>query len=1238
MKKPLNIKQAVIIGSILVLAIFAVNSTVKTQAAVPGDFGFREGDMISANGTVDPDIYVLNPFGYKRLLLSPTVMSFYGHLSFDKVKNVTGAVRDAFPTHNLYRNCETGDQRVFALEVTGEDSGLLHWVNMSGAQAVAEDPNFFKKVFCINTREFNHYAIGSTYTSLSQIPPYSRFGIGGGPTPTPTPTPTGSPTPSPTASPTPPPVSGGVSFSTASDTPASATIPKGATSVPFLKFNVSNTNSIPVTLTNVTVKRTGAGSPSDLSNVYLFQGSNRLTFGQTINSSTNEATFSGVNTVIPANSSVTLSVLADISASANTSSVHALGVISVTASSFTTTGNATGNSMTIAGVTAGTVTIADSGILTNPQIGAQDSEIAQFQLSANSTEDLRVQRIILTNAGSITNANLTDLKLKDRATNNVIATATGFDSRNRLVFEFTTPINIDRGTTKTFSLTSDIGSAARAGDTIRIYLENPADLLAIGQTFGFGAMVDNTEYDNSANNGTDASWVVIAPGQITISFNGPSSRDIAKNSQDVELFNFTITPQVNAEVRKIRFTFDGGAGTADFIGAGNVPNYRDVKVIDVNTGAVIWGPQDFSGTDGGAGDTTQTLTFTGTTNLVNGQPRSFKLTADVANNADVTSGDSIRATLDVSGFTNEIRNTDNNTVVAPSEIVPGSNIVGNTMTVRIPSLNVSLATVPTSQTVVKGSTDIALVGFNLSGGTAGDTRISSIRVTCYIDADAASDFVKGQDTDASGTVNCLETVPTIRLKVDGVQVGDSRSPGAGTDGTATFSNLNLTIPAGTTKVVQVFGDVSASAFRNANGERVSFDIDSTSTDVAASDLSGNPITVTGDDPNGATTPSRIITIADFGTITVGTAPTEIGVTDSRIVLAGTSDVTLSKVRFTAQNEDLRLSRVRILLESLATDADVSDDVISLSLYDGSTLIAGPTSLTPVGTAGTVDAYADFNTISPDFIIPSNTSKTLTVKANLNTISGGADSGDEFRTVLDFNDNFEVRGTNSSTVITSAGADVNGNMVALRNSQPRVTLATLPTGTLSNGNQVLLRFNVQAQGDDVALKHLAFEVQNSDSAGVTLSNATVREVGGTDIPATATLSGGATNTVKVTFTSEEQIAAGTTKTYELRVDVAGAGAGDTLTARMLGDSAIVTGELGLLTADQALDDLDDILNVGNDTDNDAEYNFIWSDMSAIPHNDLPNATADTDEAGSNDWTNGRHIRFVPTDTQTLNFPS
>jgi hypothetical protein len=135
----------------------------------------REGDLISAVGSDDPDIYIINEFGYKRLFLNPEIFEFYGHLGgFTNVNRVTAELRDAYVTSGYFRNCEADDENVYGISVEGEDTGELHLVNVSGEDAAREDPAFFRKVFCINNKEFEWYPKGKEYISLSEVPDYER--------------------------------------------------------------------------------------------------------------------------------------------------------------------------------------------------------------------------------------------------------------------------------------------------------------------------------------------------------------------------------------------------------------------------------------------------------------------------------------------------------------------------------------------------------------------------------------------------------------------------------------------------------------------------------------------------------------------------------------------------------------------------------------------------------------------------------------------------------------------------------------------------------------------------------------------------------------------------------------------------------------------------------------------------------------------------------------------------------
>lgn len=139
-----------------------------TQSVVrPADFGLKEGDFIRAEG--DIDVYIINDFGFKRLVLNPQICLLYGHLGargcFGAVKTVSPRTRDAFKTSLFFTDGDRKDGRVYFLELTGTDSAALHFVNMSGDDFVQQGGNF-SAVFLFNTREKNTYPLGKDLKNL----------------------------------------------------------------------------------------------------------------------------------------------------------------------------------------------------------------------------------------------------------------------------------------------------------------------------------------------------------------------------------------------------------------------------------------------------------------------------------------------------------------------------------------------------------------------------------------------------------------------------------------------------------------------------------------------------------------------------------------------------------------------------------------------------------------------------------------------------------------------------------------------------------------------------------------------------------------------------------------------------------------------------------------------------------------------------------------------------------------
>lgn len=1010
-----------------------------------------------------------------------------------------------------------------------------------------------------------------------------------------------------------------------------APINSAATGVSVLKFRLQGSVDTDVTVNGVTVTKVLPGAVTDITSVYLYNGAQRLTSGRTINSSTRTAAFNGLNLTIPAGGYVDLTVKVDTIASAsNTAGTHAMAVVSAdhisASAAFTGSFPVQGPSFYGVNNDTGAITITRTGTLTNPKVGEQDAKVAEFSLAASSKEDVVLNGITLYSIGGISAANISNFELKMVGSSDVLASVSGIDSKNLVNLVLDTPYTIEKGSTKIFEVYADVSGAARANDTIRLYVDNDADLMAVGATYGFGVGVTRTAYDNTAGDGTDASYTTVEGGQITNVFEGPATTDIATNATDVELFRWTTSAQANVEVRSTGITI---AATGDgLVSAASAANYTDIKIIDVATGVVVAGPTDVS-TSGS--DSSQTLTFTDYYYLNAGQERTFKVTADIANNSALD-GDTVTVTLGAFG-SSAIKNIDNNTFVSTTDIVPAAALPGNTHNVKTSSLTVAVSSTPTSQTYIKGSSFSAL-GINLKAGTAGDVRVSSLTIQAYVDNDTSGTFDEG----AQGGATSTDIVLSANLWDGSTQVGTSKSPttstAAGNGGVLSFTNLNYTVPAGTTKTLVLKVNTPSTATA---GERIKFGV----TAISAQDVDGNSVSATNNAGNSTTSDAGVrLTIAGTGTLTAVKAADD-SESEQGIVVAGTSNVVLGKYRLTAQNEELKVTKAQIDLVTAANYASI----ISVTLYDGATAVSETVNM---------DSSGSVQFSSVNFVVPKDDSKTLTVKANLNTVSGGATSGADLKVELE-DDNFEARGTNSSTVLTSGNVtlDINGNSKITRKTNVTLTQNTtsnqLTSSITSGAEHGLYAFDVAVDSqENAALRQMKFQVTLTDNVGTndTLTATSFKLFrGSTDITSSVDIvdedgdsieSGGlafaeASSTVVVIFggsTGEESINKGTTNTYTLKATLNGFATGadnDSITVQLLSDSSAQPAAAKYIGADA-----NSLVQLENSIGGDATAaNIIWSDNAVIPH------LSDLAASSSADWINGYLLKNTPLGSRSIN---
>lgn len=973
--------------------------------------------------------------------------------------------------------------------------------------------------------------------------------------------------------------SGSLTYSLAADNPASSNIPKGASEVAFMKLAVSGSG----TVDSLKFKRTGLGATADFvsSGVKLYEGSTRLTTGKSVNGTSHEVIFP--NLKLDVSGLRTIALTSDISSSATAGNINAFELIEINGEALASP--IKGNSMNIGGASVGTVTVAKVGSQpSNPTVGEVGAKLTEFKVTAGTVEDVEVRRIVLTDTGSITNGYLTNLVM--RQAGNVVATTAGVTGRDMFVFELDSPFKVLKGQNRSFEVLGDISPLAKKDDTVDLYMDLTNDANVTGLTYGYGVTVTNS-FTSSLNH----SALTLQGAEITITFNGPNARDIAKDAQDVTLFDFSIATKNNVEIKSIGLlTSTTGLTLA-------TEGFADFKLVDAATGAAVTTSVDI------ANNTSSTQTFTDVINIAAGTTRRFLATADVDTNNPADS--TIKVTLTQFAGT-DIRNLDNNQDVAIADIVPNAKIVGNAQTVKTPGLALTLAGSPPAHNIVGGNTNEKLLGFNLKA-SSGDIKVTQVAIS--VDA--------GTGTDAQAQ----NDLRTIGLYVDNQLISEKKNLSSITSANqATFSQVNYTVPDGQTKTVEVRADLVATDATSANVYFAYL----TNTDVTATDADGNSVTPSGTNINGSVGSAGSITVT-VATPSIQIVKVNNTVTEAGIVTPG--EQTLAQWDFFAKEAEAQINKLRIGVASTTTIDSSSHDSLAqeikeIRLYDGSTLLGSGVPAASGTDAGVIKLENSSGIVT----IPANTTKQLTVKAvlgdcadstcssyTLKGLSGQSTSTDNLVAFIATSTNFEaVSGNTTITSITSSDGEEVGNVKRLYKSLPTITVSSPSSSILSTGEIEALKFTIAADSSgDIEVGRLEINVVTS-IASITANTVTIRS-GGVDIAESSTIAnlvdvaGGADGIIE--FTTPERITAGTSKTYSLFLDVTAVSSGsDSLVTKLKGDATdYVTPETFAINSQ-------------------GTNSFVWSDMAGSSGS--PHSTSTTD------WHNGFNLKTLPSGAKGL----
>lgn len=958
-------------------------------------------------------------------------------------------------------------------------------------------------------------------------------------------------------------VSGDVSVSLASSTPAAATVPDGASGVTVATYKVTATEDAEIDVMSVTLS--GLASTTYVSNVYLYEGAERLTNGKSFNSSTREVTFGSLNWAIEGGETSYLSVVVDLAdfdtdddgtndLSSSSLAVSIADAEDVEVSGGDASGNfpIAGNTMSVVDGTVGTVTIEPTGSLADPTVGAADATIAKFKLTAGSAEDIDVEHITLKIADADDHS---DFKLYQSSS----LLATGENIGDDLVlFDLTTPYEILEGADRTFTVTADIGG--EDGDTIQVYLDNDADLYAVGQTYGFGVTVTSTAYDTTA----DSSSTTIEGGDVTVQFNGPTQSDISEESEDVELYNFTISAERDVTITQLDFL---QSGSVDFA----TTDLSDIHLVDATTGALVAGPESF---------TSNTVSFTDEFEVEAGEEVTLKLTADLEAGADAA--ETIIFAWDKSAMTVEDSNGD-----PVTDIVPSADLTGNTHRVVASGLTVTLASTPTgTTTVVRGSTNQEVVAYNLAAASGGDVEVTDLTVAVWVDEDGGGTYADGEEDGGDGdaiTTKASERITSCSLyDASDALIAGPESVSSASTGDILFENFSAWIDAGTTERWEVRCD-----FANVDpvtADKFAWQIDAAA-DVTALDEDGDAATVTATAVNTSQTANVEVTNAGSLTLSAVDTPADFVLTNS------TSNV-VSKFRFDASNESFTIDRLTLTEQRGASDTGTSD------AYANNISLVSISYPKADGTTGTASGALSGNEITFNGLsmyVAKSGRATLTVSVDIaeSDNNGGYATSNErvlMGLSLDEANEDQFRATSSSTTLDDTDLDTadglnDGVISANASINSFVVRETVPTFSISSSspagsaspNGEALRFNVSAaNGEDVILDQITFKIVSNDAGGQNWDDCDTNAAASLDDsefsfynlanPGTA-LDTADTNWIKFTAAGAlcddstatnvpvgfvtlrlpvaETITAGTTKTYSLSIDATGAGSDDSL---------------------------------------------------------------------------------------------
>ena len=1003
------------------------------------------------------------------------------------------------------------------------------------------------------------------------------------------------------------PTTGGALTVSASSQPANSLAPQSASRIPFTTLTLT-AGSSDVTVNSITVERTGLGQDAVFSGVVLLNSDGmQIGIAKTLNSN-HQATV-GEPWTIKAGTSQTVTVAANMASSLGSyaGQVVGLNVVAVNTSA-TVSGSLpiSGAMHTVnATLSLGSASLALSSFDPNSaqtkEIGTTAYKFAGVRLTAGSAEKVKLHSIRFNQTGSASSNDLANVMVYIDGT--AYPTTVSADGKYYSTV-FPGGISIDKGFSKDIYLQGDIVGTSAAGRTVQFDIYKNTDIYVSGETYMYGIVptnpngLTNTSASTAsefvgpaANPGTpffSGSVVTVSAGSVTTIQKATSvpAQNVAVNVPNQVLGGFQTDIKgepISVQSMVYHFTTSAASSANTLL--------TNVSVVDSN-GAVVAGPVDavIEGTQ-------QKVTFTDTVTFPVGMKTytlKGKIASGVTNNTTI-----VASTTPSSDWSNITGQTTGNTIS-----MSGNGLFTmNTMTVKAAALAISVSPTPSAQSIVAGSQGVTFANYQFDASQSGeDVRFASIPL--YYDggnnaaAAAISNLSACQLFDGSTALNTGSNIvnPSTTATTSAV--------------TSTFTfDSSLTIPKGTVKSLTLKCNVSSGS---QNNSVFTWGIGSAPSISVTGVTSSNDVTETVTDANG-----QAMTVA-AGYLTVTTDSSS---PSYSVAAAGTTGNTVGMFKLRAFNETVNLNKLGLKLTNTASSS--ASGLTQVTVWDGATQV-GAVTFVGSNTVATT-------TFATPLVLTKDTDKVLTIKADFAAIGSSQPGTQGHLFAIDVNgsDTTGTEGTgagsgstiNLATSGSSASTAVSG--VRVFKSFPTFAKITVPTNTLNNGEQSLLRFSITASSaGDVGIYKFTARVATT-TATVTGFNIRAYTNSSFSTPVSGLSSDGsmlasnlvgtdwASSSTDLNFTAQTsaaasttiQVPAGQTRYFDVIGTVSGATTGASVQTQIQGDASYPS--------------LSGFMGTQAQIDADTNDDFIWS----------PNATT-TSSGWAQDWTNGYGLIGLP----------